>query len=83
MKENWSGLFKRRASSLESLDGLRCIALLWVISYHSIMKIDSNADNGAFLNGWFLCFARNGDLGVDIFFVLSGFLISYILLREC
>ena len=26
--------------------------------------------------------AANGDLGVDIFFVLSGFLIGYILLKE-
>ena len=25
----------------------------------------------------------NGDMGVDVFFVLSGFLIGYILLKEC
>ena len=46
-----------------SLDGLRAVAILMVVSYHDRAL-------------------RGGFLGVDVFFVLSGFLITTILLRE-
>ena len=55
---------------IRQLDSIRAIAVLLVIIYHWI-------SNNNFIN-WF----PNGLLGVDIFFVLSGFLITRILLRS-
>ena len=48
------------------IDGLRAVAILPVILYHTFS----------------LPFANAGFLGVDIFFVISGFLITNILLNE-
>ena len=52
-----------------ALDGLRAFAILAVIAYHC--SFDQRG-----LNVW------GGWLGVDLFFVLSGFLITTLLLRE-
>ena len=52
------------------IDGLRAIAILSVVIYHA--KISLN--NQIILTG--------GYLGVDIFFVISGFLITSIVLKE-
>lgn len=56
---------RSRAAHLDSLDGVRGVAVLTVMLYH--------AHIAAF---------RGGFLGVDIFFVLSGFLITSLLFRE-
>jgi peptidoglycan/LPS O-acetylase OafA/YrhL len=89
LKERFFSLNKRRPSALHALDGLRAIAILWVYSYHSIggfcggklrdLLVESHKNKP--LPILFTPF-QNGDLGVDIFFVLSGFLISFILLKE-
>ncbi len=50
-----------------ALDGLRGMALIWVVTYH----FTSSA--GPFPGGW---------VGLDVFFVLSGFLITAMLLDE-
>ena len=52
-----------------SLDGLRCLAILPVLWHHSGLEGYHPALNRGFL-------------GVDLFFVLSGFLIVTLLLRE-
>ena len=54
-----------------ALDGLRAVAVVLVMLHHS----------AAFL--WpslFTTFATGGFLGVDVFFVISGFLITVIVL---
>ena len=52
-----------REQTLPSLDGLRAVAILLVVFYHSGLPV-------------------NGGLGVLMFFVLSGFLITWLLLNE-
>jgi peptidoglycan/LPS O-acetylase OafA/YrhL len=58
------------ASRIPGLDFLRLTAVFLVIGYHAGL----NPDNGP---EWL-----NGNVGVEIFFVLSGFLITRILLDE-
>lgn len=55
-----------------NLDGLRGIAILLVLLFH-VPRVKLP---------WLLAFQLNGLYGVDLFFVLSGFLICSLLLRE-
>ncbi len=62
-----------------SLNGIRAIAALMVFIYHTeIIK----SQLGIFNLSDFTFIKRSGNLGVTLFFVLSGFLITYLLLRE-
>lgn len=54
------------------LDGIRAVAVMWVVFYHC-PKLDIPVLKELQLMG---------DLGVDLFFVLSGFLITTLILRE-
>lgn len=60
----------RRTGFFGSLDGLRCLSILAVIWVHTGIRTDDFE------------LARNGHLGVDLFFAISGFLITTLLLRE-
>lgn len=53
--------------TFEGIDGLRALAALWVLFFH----LGGTAFAG--LHGW---------IGVEVFFVLSGFLITTLVLRE-
>ena len=53
-----------------SLDGLRCLSILAVIWHHTGRYVEA------------INLTRAGALGVDLFFAISGFLITTLLLRE-
>jgi peptidoglycan/LPS O-acetylase OafA/YrhL len=59
---------------LLSLTGLRGIAALWVLGYHTMLVLQHLGSPLAIPVG---VFGRAGYLGVDVFFVLSGFVIAY------
>ncbi|RKD86521.1 acyltransferase family protein [Mangrovibacterium diazotrophicum] len=66
----------------ENLDGLRFICFLLVFLYHSFnTEISSLGDSSVHRFVTQFLFA-NGNLGVNIFFVLSGFLITFLLIQE-
>src|SRR5437868_2879263 len=62
-----------------SLDGLRFFAFLLVFLHHSLL--DWTSPN-PLINFFLIAIEKNGWLGVDLFFVLSGFLITTLLLKE-
>lgn len=55
-------------SYLPSLDGLRAVSIIIVLVYHVLLKLKIETFHGAF--------------GVDVFFVISGFIITTLLLKE-
>ena len=66
-----------------SLDGLRSIACILVIIAHSFSVYrDLNFTSHNYLSIIIKSFLNLGGEGVSMFFVLSGFLITYLLLKE-
>ena len=66
-----------------NLDGLRFISFFVVFLYHGHLSIFSylkDAQPRVYAVIEFIC--RHGNLGVNFFFVLSGFLITYLLIKE-
>ena len=62
----------RVLGKIDALDGFRGVAVLLVVSHHIVVAVP-----------WlFHRVTRGGGFGVDAFFVLSGFLITAILLRD-
>lgn len=64
---------------IPSLDGLRALAIALVLWQHAGILFGGL---GLDLDGWFWRASRAGWWGVDLFFVLSGLLITRILLRH-
>ncbi len=61
--------------SIPSLDGLRAFSVIFVILGHT--EVEWTRHSGRYIH-----LLRDGTLGVATFFVISGFLITHLLLRE-
>jgi peptidoglycan/LPS O-acetylase OafA/YrhL len=77
----------RRALALDLLDdryptlhGVRVLAIVSVVQYHVTQVFSANA--GVLLDGGFVESSMRVFFGMDLFFILSGFLIGSILLRS-
>ena len=74
---------ERGPGAIKGLDGLRGIAILLVLGRHAIRPFYSPADPVLPLGSWDAAIPFiNGWIGVDLFFVLSGFLISHHVIRR-
>ncbi|HEY3834780.1 MAG TPA: acyltransferase [Acidimicrobiia bacterium] len=71
----------RRLGHVPALDGLRGAALVMVLVTHSPILFNVFEDR-IFHNGFLDGFVTGGYAGLDIFFALSGFLITALILRE-
>jgi len=68
----------QKATRLPSLDGLRALAIALVVVGHGVGSIPDPPALVRLVSP----VLRNGHLGVCLFFSLSGYLITYLLLRE-
>lgn len=89
LRRNVGLLLGRRDDHLAAVDGLRALSILWVIAFHTVGVLSNFLDSvsvkqmeRAVFSHLPLRWMAAGDLGVDVFFVISGFLIARMLLAE-
>ncbi|HEX7558788.1 MAG TPA: acyltransferase [Usitatibacter sp.] len=74
-----SGSVRSEIGNLPALDGLRGVAVLWVIAFHAFVLRKDLGDpwiDLAASSTWLGPVIGSGYLGVDLFFLLSGFLLA-------
>lgn len=77
MNEAGAAAGLHRSSRIPSLDGLHAISIAMVLAGHAASGIPALRDRPLLLYTVF-----NGSRGVNVFFVISGFLITSLLLQE-
>ena len=76
-----SEIYKEKSVYFQNLDALRFLAFFVVFINHVVATMGHKTSN-ALVNTIKKEYLLNGDLGVNFFFVLSGFLITFLLLKE-
>ena len=79
MKHSQSTVLREPARHLPALDGVRGIAILLVMIFHFSMYGHGLMPSALVIDRLYYRLASAGWIGVDLFFVLSGFLITGIL----
>jgi peptidoglycan/LPS O-acetylase OafA/YrhL len=82
LDEKYELMEKSTKTYFENLDGLRAIAAIAVIMTHLSYFIQAKTSLGTLVKGVISIGGMGGKLGVIFFFILSGFLITYLLFEE-
>jgi peptidoglycan/LPS O-acetylase OafA/YrhL len=86
LRRNLGALVYEPDGAFASLDGLRALAALWVLTFHAVtiplITPITAAAIAPHVHGLLLRVVFAGHLSVDIFLVLAGFLMAHLLLRE-
>ena len=84
--KNLAALFARQQDAFDLINGLRSMSFLWILIFHTCYSYGMVAGKeSVFALGEaspLLWWIFNADKAVDLFFILSGFLISLILFKE-
>lgn len=75
-------MLKAQYAYFKNLDGLRFLCFLSVFTVHSLNTHDTHIQSNEYFQFIVKGLLVNGGLGVNFFFVLSGFLITYLLILE-
>jgi peptidoglycan/LPS O-acetylase OafA/YrhL len=85
LSEGLRRLGRPQAFEVPSVTGLRALSVLWVIVQHvqqGLRPLAATPEGARFLVHPVLRIGWAGNLGVDVFFVISGYLIGGMLMRE-
>ncbi len=87
VRRNFATLFEQQQDTFGMVNGLRFISFLWILVFHNVYAYGMAAGRDAIFavsdhTPAALWWVFNADKAVDMFFLLSGFLISLILFRE-
>lgn len=86
LRDNLRDIYKPEQSRMMFMDGLRCLGMFHVMLTHSLWAflVGFKAQFQPFIQElpWYLRWMLAGDKAVDLFFVISGFLIGMMLFRE-
>lgn len=74
------------AENIGCLHGIRVISTMWVVLGHTWLNVFSNVHNmNAAMEdakAWWFQAVNSSTISVDTFFLMSGLLVSYLLLKE-